>query len=57
MKEPEYVMKIMSTYGGLLENDNQNTRQKPKDWHKEWWRGEKGGGGWKLFVVSSINDY
>ena len=23
MKEPEYVMKIMSTYGGLLVNDNQ----------------------------------
>lgn len=23
MKEPEYVMKIMSTYGGLLENDHQ----------------------------------
>ena len=23
MKEPEYVMKIMSTYGGLLENDGQ----------------------------------
>ena len=22
--------------------------QKPKDWHKDRWRGEKGGGGWKL---------
>ena len=24
MKEPEYVMKIMSTYGGLIEKDGQH---------------------------------